>query len=189
MTKRDMAIALCALTITAGFAWVAPAAAVEGHDCTGSPADAVMNLPLPLSKWGHIACTPYGHMLTSRDGWVWVMPNALEPVLVPSQAPDRQPELLGNASYFTRIDVAKVRGEEFDDVYKTFHVGFDENEVKPDAYRADIATAAGKSIRMYFFDYDTYAWGMSCPDNKCETDSRFMILDKNTRPKARAPAI
>lgn len=189
MTKRHIAIALGALTITASLGFVAPGIAAEGHDCTGSPAEAVMDLPLPLSKWGHIACTPYGHMLTSRDGWIWVMPQGLEPVLVPSQVADKRPELLGNTSYFTKIEVEKVKGDEFNDAYKSFHVGFDDKEVRPDAYRVDIATSGGASLRMYFFDYDTYAWGMECPDNACETDSRFMILDKNTRPKPRDPAI
>ena len=189
MTKREMVIALSALTIAAGLTFVAPATAAEGHDCSGSPADAVMTLPAPLSKWGHIACTPYGHMLTSHEGWIWVLPDALEPVLIPSQTLDKEPRLVGNAAYFTKIDVARVKGEEFDEVYKAFHVGFDNSEVKPDAYRADITTSAGNSILMYFFDYDSYAWGMSCPEKKCETDSRFMILDKNTRPKAREPAI
>jgi hypothetical protein len=53
----------------------------------------------------------------------------------------------------------------------------------------DITTVEGKSLRMYFFDYDTYAWGISCPENKCVTDTRFMILDRNTPPKPREPSI
>jgi len=42
---------------------------------------------------------------------------------------------------------------------------------------------------MFFFDYDSYAWAMTCPDNKCDTDTRFMILDKNHKPEPRPPAI
>ena len=99
--------------------------------------------------------------------------------------------LFGNGLAYCRpfASVARVKGSEFDDAYATFHDGFDGHEVKPDGYRVDLTTIEGKSVRMYFFDYDTYAWGMSCPGGKCEADTRFMVLDKNTRPKPRTPSI
>ena len=71
MAQREWLLSFSALTIMAGLKLASPAAAVENpHDCAGSPPDAVMNLPAPLEKWGQITCTPYGHMLTSRDGWM-----------------------------------------------------------------------------------------------------------------------
>jgi hypothetical protein len=117
------------------------------------------------------------------------MPDASGTVFVPSQISDKEPEELGNKSYFTKIDVRRVSGEEFDQIYGIFHAGFDDKEVKPDAYRVDIATVSGKTKRMFFFDYDSYAWGMECPDNKCDPDTRFMVLDKNHRPEPRRHAI
>lgn len=187
-------LAVSVLTILAGFhVNAAPIAATAtdaaaGHDCSGSPSDAVMALPAPLDKWGQIVCTPYGHMLAPHKGWMWLMPD-LDTVFVPAQAVDKQPETIGNKIYFTKIDVARVKGAEFDDAYKIFHEGFDDSEVKPDAYRVDMTTIQGMTIRMYFFDYDTYAWGMSCPDNKCDPESRFMVLDRTTPPKPRQPSI
>ncbi len=162
-----------------------PAAA---HDCSGAPPDAVTALPSPLSRWGEIVCTPYGQMLASHKGWMWLMPD-LDTVLVPAQISDTKPEPVGNKIYFTKIDAVRIKGPEFDEAYKTFHDGFDDQEVKPDGYRIDLTTVEGKSLRMYFFDYDTYAWGMSCPDNKCQTDSRFMILNRSTPPRPREPSI
>ena len=193
MARRATALALGVLTVlTVGSYQPSTAAGTAGirpaHDCAGSPPDAVTMLPPPLSRWGEIDCTPYGHMLASRKGWMWLMPD-LDTVLVPAQISDKAPEQLGNRIYFTKIDVVKVTGAEFDDAYSTFHRGFDANEVKPDAYRVDLTSVDGKSTRMYFFDYDTYAWGMSCPGGTCETDTRFMILDRNTPPKPREPSI
>ena len=180
---------LIALSVSGGAGSVAAADDVTpGHGCAGAPSDAITNLPAPLDKWGQVLCTPYGQVLASHAGWMWLMPD-LDPVLIPAQISDRELQKIGNTIYFTKIDVARVKGSEFDDAYTTFHDGFDDQEVKPDGYRVDLTTVEGKSFRMYFFDYDTYAWGMSCPGGKCQTDTRFMILDKNTRPEPRTPAI
>ncbi|HEY4265081.1 MAG TPA: hypothetical protein VGM72_07170 [Micropepsaceae bacterium] len=192
MRVRHCLVALSVLTIAAvPFKFLSPAIALEGeaHDCAGASQDAVTKLPMPLAKWGQISCTPAGHVLMSRDDWVWVMPDGSGMVFVPSQMGDKEPEEADNKSYFTKIDVKPVKGDEFNQVYRTFHIGFDDSEVKPDAYQVDLATASGKTLRMYFFDYDSYAWGMTCPDNKCAIDTRFMVLDKNHRPEPRQPAI
>ena len=192
MASREALLAFCMLTVLAGAKLSAPALAADGitagHDCTGSPPDAVITLPAPLNKWGQTLCTPYGDILGSRNGWMWLMPD-LDPVLIPAQVPDNQPEKVGNSIYFSSIEVARIKGEEFDQTYKTFHAGFDDQEVKPDAYRVDLTSESGRTFRMFFFDYDSYAWGMSCPDNKCDSETRFMILDMKTPPKPRQPSI
>jgi hypothetical protein len=192
MARRSAILSLSVLTVLAGLKLSAPVAAAIGtipeHDCAGAPPDAVTTLPAPLSKWGEVMCTPYGHMLASHASWMWLMPD-FDTVLIPAQISDKTPEELGNKIYFTKIDVMRVKGAEFEQAYKAFHQDFDDTEVKPDAYRVDLTTVEGKSLRMYFFDYDTYAWGISCPDGKCATDTRFMILDRNTPPKPREPSI
>src|SRR2546423_1163556 len=189
MSRFRWALALGTLTIAAGLKATFPAVALENHDCSSAPPDAVMTLPAPLSKWGQITCTPLGHMLTSHAGWIWIMPDASGTVLIPATELENAEKAANSESYFTKIDVVKVKGDEFDSAYRTFHIGFDEKEVRPDAYRVDLTSESGRTFRMFFFDYDTYAWGMSCPDNKCDSETRFMILDKNNRPKPRQPSI
>jgi hypothetical protein len=189
MAKMRWALILCTLTISAGLKATAPAVALEGHDCRSAPPEAVITVPAPLSKWGQITCTPLGHMLTSREGWIWIMPDATGTVLIPAQELENAKQSASAESYFTKIEMMKVKGEEFDSAYGAFHAGFDEKEVKPEAYRVDLTSASGRTVRMFFFDYDSYAWGMTCPGNKCDADTRFMILDKNNRPKPRQPAI
>jgi hypothetical protein len=189
MAKMRWALAISALTVAAGLKATVPALALEGHDCSSAPPEAVIALPAPLSKWGQISCTPLGHMLTSREGWIWIMPDATWTVLIPAQELENAKESRNTEAYFTVIDIMQVKGEEFDAAYGVFHAGFDDKEAKPEGYRVDLTTVSGKAIRMFFFDYDSYAWGMTCPDNKCDADSRFMILDKNNRPKPRPPAI
>ena len=189
MRIRNWLLTLSVLTIAAPLKFASPAVAVEGHDCSGAPEDAVTKLPMPLAKWAQIACTPIGHVLMSQDGWIWIMPDASGMVFIPSQVVDKEPEELGNKSYFTKIEVQKVKGEEFEQVYGTFHIGFDQQEVKPDAYRVEMTSVSGKTMEMFFFDYDSYAWGMTCAEGKCDPDTRFMVLDKNHRPQPRQPAI
>lgn len=165
-----------------------PRAAAVG-DCAGSPTEAVMTLPAPLNKWGEIRCTPYGHVLAAAGNWTWIWPDGSGTVFIPSQLVMSYPQLLGNRSYFTNIEMARVRGAEFDEAYDTFREGLDLREVPPDVYRADLTSVLGKVMRVYFFDYDTYAWGMSCPDNNCVQDSRFIMLDRTHEPLPRRPPI
>jgi hypothetical protein len=183
-------LAISALTIAAPLTFASAAAPNEGHDCSaGMPDGALAKLPTPLSKWGRVICTPIGQVLMSKEDWVWIMPDASGLVFVPSQIVETQPKEVGNEAYFTKADVIQAKGAEFDQAYNTFHIGFDEKEVKPDAYRVDLTSMSGKQIRMFFFDYDTYAWGMSCPENKCDPETRFMIISKTHRPEPRQPAI
>lgn len=189
MRVRHWLFSLSVLTISAPLGFASPAAALEGHDCSGASADAVTKLSMPLAKWAQVACTPLGQVLMSRDNWVWIMPDASGMVFIPSQLADTVPQEIGDKSYFTKIDVQKVKGEEFNRAYSTFHVGFDDKEVKPDAYRVDLVSVSGQTMRMFFFDYDTYAWGMTCENDKCDPETRFMVLDKNHRPEPRQPAI
>jgi len=91
--------------------------------------EAVVKLPAPLSKWGQITCTPLGQMLTSREGWIWIMPDASGTVLIPAQELENAKDSNGTDSYFIRIDVAQVKGEEFNSAYGAFHAGFDGKEV------------------------------------------------------------
>lgn len=185
MAKRFSVLILAAAVLVFG----APSRAADESDCSGSPSAAVMTLPKPLDKWGKIACTQFGHVLASRENWVWMMPRQRTPVIVPSQMVDRMPAPLGNKSYFTAIEVTRVSGKEFEEAYKTFHRGFDERETKPDGYRADLTSVSGKHLTIYFFDYDTYAWGMECIAGVCEANSRFMILDKDHMPIERGSSI
>jgi len=189
MRLRRYLLAISVLTIAAPLTFAA-AETPETHDCSaGMPDGAVSKLPTPLSKWGRVICTPIGQVLMSKEDWVWIMPDASGLVFVPSQVVETQPEEVGNQAFFTKVDVAQAKGAEFDQAYSTFHIGFDEKEVKPDAYRVDLTTVSGKQIRMFFFDYDTYAWGMSCPENKCDPETRFMIISKTQRPEPRQPPI
>lgn len=167
----------------------APRAGAPVIDCAGSPPEAVMTLPPPLNKWGQITCTPYGHVLAPTGNWTWIWPDGSGTVFIPSQLVMANPQLLGNRSYFTRIEIARIRGAEADEAYATFHEGLDLREVPPDVYRADLTSVSGKVMKVYFFDYDTFAWGMSCPDNNCVQDSRFIMLDKTREPLPRQPPI
>lgn len=145
-------------------------------DCAGTPTEAIVALPPPLDSWGQIACTPYGHILSNKEGWVWSRPGGYSPVFVPSQMVRDNPEKLGNESYFTSIRMTEVHGNEFQAAYTSFHDGFDKDERLPSGYRLDVTSISGKSLKLYFFDYGDSIWGIWCRDT-CDPDSRFMILN------------
>jgi hypothetical protein len=142
-----------------------------------------MTLPPPLSKWATLVCTPYGHIISNHDGWIWSNPGAYSPVFIPAQMVQNNPEPLGNQSYFTKIEMTKVDGDEFQSAYSTYHQGFAPDSKMPAGYRLNVTSISGKALVLYFFDYGTYAWGIWCPSGKCDPSSRFMILDMAHPPK------
>lgn len=150
-------------------------------DCGGTPADAVVDLPSPLNDWGQVACTPYGHIISNKDGWIWSYPGGYAPVFIPSQMVRKEPKELGNKSYFTKIQMTKVDGEEFREVYSVFHAGLDPKEAIPVGYRLDVTSVSGDALKLYFFDYGNSAWGIWCRD-KCDPKLRFMVLNMAKRP-------
>jgi hypothetical protein len=153
----------------------------RAFDCAGTPAGAVMTLPDPLAKWGALVCTPYGHIISNRAGWVWSNPGSYSPVWIPSQMVRAAPASLGNQSYFIKIEMTKVKGDEFQTAYSVFHDRFAPEPKPPDGYRLDLVSISGRTLKLYFFDYGTFASGIWCPE-QCDPSSRFMILDMSRRP-------
>jgi hypothetical protein len=181
MSKKTIGAALSAPLI-AGLMFATSAAQdVESKTCEAS-ADAVTTLPAPLDRWADIVCTDSGPVITGREGWVWIEPRHNAQVVIPSQSFGSRAEG-GSVAYFTKIDVSKVTGEEFERAYEVFHAGFDPKDAKPAAYRLDIVTAAGNEVRLYLFDYFTYGWGMACSKDACDASSRFVMLNLSMDPK------
>lgn len=132
--------------------------AVPVRDCTGTPADAVTKLPMPLAVWGKITCTPFGHVIEANDGWIWSSPGAYSPVFMPSQIVRANPEEVGNKSYFTKISLTKVTDDASRTAYEAFNKGFGTDEISPVRYRLDLTSVSGKTITQYFFDYGNSIW-------------------------------
>lgn len=155
--------------------------------CAAS-SDAVTVLPAPLNRWAQLRCTSAGYVITGREGWVWLEPTHKALVVIPSQTFGR-PQGPDPNAYFTKIEVTRVTGEEFERAYEVFHAGFDPKDAKPSAYRLDVTTMDGNDIRLYMFDYFTYGWGMACSKDACDGSSRFVMLDMNKDPQPLAQPI
>lgn len=145
-------------------------------DCNRTPKAAATSLPEPLNNWGQIVCTPYGHIITNREGWVWSNPGSYSPVMIPSQMVRSNPEPLANESYFTKIDMNEISGLEAENSIKLFEKGFDSSESKPKVYTLNVASVSGKSLGFKFFDYGDSQWGMWC-NKECDPNSKFMLLN------------
>jgi hypothetical protein len=152
------------------------AARAQVGDCSGTPKEAVTKLPAPLGDWGQVLCTPYGHIITNLEGWIWTQPGGYSPVMIPSQMVRNNPEPLGNKSYFTEITFTRVRGNEFTDTYKVFNEGFADDAQTTTGYRLDAKSVSGKSLKLYFFETGDSIWGIWC-SKECDPTSRFMLLN------------
>lgn len=112
-------------------------------DCEGMPEEAITELPSPLSQWGVIVCTPYGHIISNKEGWIWSNPAAYSPVMIPSQMVRNNPEPLGNKSYFTRIEMTPIKGDEANASIKLIEPEFGPSEEKPKIYRLEVRSVSG----------------------------------------------
>ncbi len=166
--------------VIALFASIAKAKDIKQPDipetCQGTPSDAVMRLPGRLNDWGQIICSPYGHVILAKAGWVWSYPGSYAPVWLPAQMVKQDPQPLGNTAYFKKIDLTLVKGKEAEIPFNAFRKHFP-NESPPDTtYRLDLLSSSGKSLRLFFLDYER-PWGIWCPDGVCDPSSAFMILN------------
>jgi len=156
----------------------------KADECSSMPSNAATTLPQPLAQWAVLVCTPYGQIISNRQGWIWSYPGSYSPVFIPSQMVVSDPQPLGNKSYFTKIQLTKIEGNDFQPAYSVFHSYFAPDPKLPDGYRLDLVSVSGSTLMLYFFDYGANnAWGMWCPQGKCDPQSRFMILDMAQRPK------
>ena len=100
----------------------------------------------------------------------WSFPRSLSAV---------EPIRSDSSSYFTKIELTKIGGKEFEKAYEVFHAGFDPKDAKPVGYRLDVTTMAGRTIRLYMFDYFSYGWAMTCSKDAFDVSSRFVMLNLN----------
>ena len=159
-------------------------AALQG-DCAGTPDKAVVTLPAPLSEWGSLVCTPYGHIISNHDGWIWSNPGGYSPVFIPSQMVRDYPEAVGNASYFTEIafnDVA-LTDKAAKAALVALQKGFPPERVSK-GYRLRATGSLGRSLVLYFFDIGTSKWGIWCDMDgaNCNSGTKFMLLDMSKAP-------
>lgn len=145
-------------------------------ECEGTPKFAVTTLPAPLDGWGQIVCTPFGHIITNKEGWVWSNPGSYSPVMIPSQMVRSIPEPLANESYFTKIEMNELSDNEAEEAVIIFEKGFDTSGTKPKVYALNVASVSGKSLGFKFFDYGDSQWGMWC-NRECDPNSKFMLLN------------
>ena len=82
--------------------------------CAGSPKDAVLTLPEPLSHWGSVYCTKYGHSVAAKERWIWSFPGAFAPVHLPAQMVRENPKEVGNSAYFKQIRLQPLTGTDAD---------------------------------------------------------------------------
>lgn len=150
--------------------------------CQPPPAAAVTKLPPLLARWGALVCTPYGYIITAREGWIWSQPGGYAPVWIPAQMVRERPALLGARAYFTHITFTPVSGRALDRPDAAFHEIFPGSPKPRSGYRLDVVSSSGKSLRLYFLlDAKNDPWGVWCPGNQCRPRSFFMLLNMTRR--------
>lgn len=188
MARAKTALFLCALAIATSVGGTAPHAAAE-DDCSNAPLDAVITLPSPIRKWGEISCTSSGHVLSSRDGWIWALLESATTVGIPSQTVRKNEASVDDVSYFTSIETSELGEEEFTVALSIFHDGLNFEETEAHGYRAELTSVSGRSTTIIFFDFGSFAGGMWCPGGGCIPDSRFLIMESEHKAKRRPPSI
>jgi len=201
MRIRALGLGVSLALAGAGFLPAAsPVSAADVHACSSAEA---VPIPAPINRFAQVFCTPHGQVIAGHDGWLWIEPQQQALVVIPSGEMDAKDanEIANHTkistetaptpkeiAHFTKIDVKKIKGEEYNQAIANFRGVFDRTEGKPAGYKVDLSTAAGEDLQLYFFDYFTYGWGISCPAGKCDRSSRFVIVNKDHEPqKLQAP--
>ena len=153
--------------------------------CEGSPDSAVTSLPKPLSAWGQVVCTKYGHVIVPRKGWIWTQPGAFAPVVIPAQMVKVNPKDVGNSVYFSKIEMGPVSAAEAR-VPLGFMKGFDQSSspASQTIYRLAVTNSDGQSQTIYFVDQsgDPHKWAIWCK-RQCKEASLFLLLNMSVRSK------
>ena len=176
MIGRLSALALAALLPFAGHA-------EPLGDCTGSPADAVLELPAGIADWGTLACTAHGHIIANDPRWVWHYFPSREAILVPSQLTGSEP--LGNASYFTRIEYAPMPTAD-KRVQAAWVALFGEVPMKSAwaVNRLTVVNAVEQAVTLFFFNFQDQdkRWGIFCnaDGTGCQASTKFLVLRRDS---------
>lgn len=190
MAKGKFSIFLCTLAVAVGCGMnVSKADDDREEQCKGTPMDAVMLLPSPLRKWGQINCTPFGHALVSRDGWIWASLDDASKVRIPSQVARGKLAEIGNESYFTSIHETEMSAEDRASAAEMFQDGLDLKGDVSNVYRVELTSISGRSMTILFFDFGTFAGGMWCPDDGCVLESRFLIMEQDEAHRPHKPSV
>jgi len=176
MTKRRLPTFLTALFLL-GFVNATPSFA-QDNACGDMPSGAAKALPSPLRKWAKIVCTPFGQMVSSRDGWVWASLEDAAAVSIVAGAAPQDTGGLGDASYFVKIDVSELQQDESAVALTTFDSNLPLKNRSSKVYRVDLTVAGGLSTTLLLIDFGSFAGGMFCPDGSCVLDSRFLIMQR-----------
>ena len=152
--------------------------------CTGSPPDAVLQLPAPLANWGQVYCTKFGHTLAAKDRWIWSFPGALAPVHLPAQMAREQPREVRHAAYFKRIELVQLGSQEAEGAAERLNrkLGTRADSPVSSAYRLLLTNQDGDSHTLLFVvtarevELGKGHWGLWC-DKGCIDGSPFMLLN------------
>jgi hypothetical protein len=152
--------------------------------CADSPQDAVLTLPDPLTSWGSVYCTKYGHSVAAKERWIWSFPGAFAPVHLPAQMVRENPKEVGNTAYFKQISLEPLASTAADDAVAKINgtLGTRADSPVANAYKLTLKNQDGKSHVVLFVQTVAEVkagrglWGLWC-DESCKGGSPFMLLN------------
>jgi hypothetical protein len=90
------------------------------------------------------------------------------------------PEPLGNASHFTKVEFVEVpvSDKAASEALAALQDGLDP-EPASKAYRLSATGSLGRSLVLYFFQLGSSTWGIWCDKDgaNCSSSTMFMVLD------------
>jgi hypothetical protein len=152
--------------------------------CQDAPKEAVLSLPDPISSWGTVHCTIYGHLIAARDGYIWSFPGALAPVHLPAQMVRSDPKEVGNTVYFVNVSVETLSPAESEKINDEFTKGLSvRRDTAEHVYRLTAKNNSGGQHIAYFLVFsNSNVWGLWC-NEQCGRTPPFMVLNMQQRPR------
>ena len=169
---------LAALTVIIVVSFSIPAYSQDIEiSCDTSPAVASLEVPEPATRFLHVVCTKFGHVINPTVGWFWTSPGSYGPHFYPAQMVRTNPKEVDNEIYFEDIVVIELAGESAMVKWSEIFAGmFDESEDGPPdrALKVVAISSMGQSHTIYIFP-NKFGYGCS---PTCKKDNVFLMVSE-----------
>lgn len=149
--------------------------------CEDAPDHSVTELSAPISDWGRVSCTKYGHVIMSAEGWVWHSPIADQIVRFWAQSSAGVFSEVGHRAYFKSIELEELTGEAAESANETLAatLGASAQPISH-AYHLTAVNSSNESESVFFVQPTSSKelgnlWGYTC-NAECTNPLVFMVF-------------
>ena len=149
--------------------------------CKDAPDKSVTQLAAPMSNWGRVNCTKFGHVIMAAEGWVWHSPMADQAVRLWAQSSAEEFSEVGHSAYFKSIQFEELAGDAAKSANETLAAALGASaQPISHAYRLTAVNSSNETESVFLVEPRSNQalgnlWGYSC-NGDCTNPLVFMVF-------------